>query len=77
MHARSPHNQNLNFHHSYGGFKKWIVERYLQNIIYRKIIRFAWMPGVVWFFGGWAGMRSYDNAVYDYFYFFDAQTSHH
>lgn len=77
IHARSPHNQHLNWHHSFGGFYNWAVKRYLINHFYRRVVRVAWFPVVVYFFAGWAAMRAYDNAVYDYFYFFDAKDGGH
>ena len=77
IHARSPHNQMLNWHHSFGGFNNWFVQRYLVNHLYRRIFRIFWAPALIYFFFGWATMRAYDNAVYDYFYFFDAKNAHH
>lgn len=77
IHSRSPHNQMLNFHHSYGGFYNFWVKRFIYQFWYKKVIRPLWVPAVFWFFFGWATMRGYDNAVYDYFYFFDAKGKGH
>lgn len=40
-------------------------------------MRPLWPAALFYFFFGWAGMRAYDNAVYDYFYFFDAKGDGH
>ena len=77
IHARSPHNQMLNFHFGYGGMYKWVVQRWIVQYFYRRVLRFFWLPALFAFFTGWATMRSYDNAVYDYFYFFDAKNEAH
>lgn len=76
-HSRNPHNQMLNFHFGYGGLYNYFVKRWLYQHAYKKFFRIVWIPATVWFFFGWAGMRSYDNAVYDYYYFFDAKDGGH
>lgn len=76
-HSRNPHNQQLNFHFGYGGFYKYYLQRYWINFVYKKVVRPLWPAALFYFFFGWAGMRAYDNAVYDYFYFFDAKNEGH
>ena len=59
----------------FGGFRKFIAERFLLNTIYRKNLRMWWLPTVfayickIFIIDGAIGMRIYDNAAYDYFYF--------
>merc|ERR1712224_420915 len=43
-HSRSPHTQMMEFHHSYGGLYKWVVERYWKNVLWRRVVRVAWFP---------------------------------
>jgi hypothetical protein len=71
VHARSPSNQFFNFAFMHGGPKKFIWDRLIVNCLYRKIIRITWLPFIFWVIVGCWGMRQYDNAAYDYFYFSD------
>ena len=70
-HARSVNTQYQNFHHSYGGWSKWIFERYWKNVIWRRIGRVAQFPCGAYYIFGAVTMRMYDNGAYDYFYFSD------
>ncbi len=78
MHSRSPTNQRFNFHYMYGGFKRFFVDRYLVGSLYRNGFRAMWFPGFIMFVCklppyavGCYGMRMYDNAAHDFFYFSD------
>merc|ERR1712151_806623 len=70
-HSRSPHAQYMNFHHGYGGMYKWMVNRYWKDVIWRRVIRVAWAPCLLWHTFTCVTMRQHDNAAYDYFYFSD------
>ena len=47
MHSRSPANQYLNFHWYYGGSKKFFIQRYLHQVLYKRILRQTAIPVVV------------------------------
>ena len=55
----------------YGGFRKYIIERRVVNHLYRKIFRKAWLPFTIAYGIGCYGMRKYDTAAYNFFYFSD------
>ena len=62
----------------YGGVKKFFVDRWLVGSIYRNGFRVMWFPGFLYFISthfynivGCYGMRLYDNAAHDFFYFSD------
>lgn len=71
IHSRSSANQFFNFHYMYGGFRKFFVQRYVVNHIYRKCIRVVWLPVLIAYGMGCYGMRKYDTAAYNFFYFSD------
>lgn len=70
-HSRSPNTQFMNFHYMFGGPKKFIFQRFLYNNFYKRQLRVAWFPVSVAFVLQCIGMRMYDNAAYDFFYFSD------
>lgn len=49
VHSRSPSNQYFNFHYMFGGFKRWVVDRYLVGSLYRNGFRVMWFPGLLYF----------------------------
>lgn len=70
-HSRSPNTQFMNFHYMLGGPKKFVFQRFLYNNFYKRQLRVAWLPLSVMFTLQCIGMRMYDNAGYDFFYFSD------
>ena len=71
IHSRSYANQYLNFQYMFGGFRKYVIERWWIQHQYRKFWRVAWFPLLFAYSVGCYGMRKYDNAAYNYFYFSD------
>ena len=55
----------------FGGPKKYIIDRYIKHHLYRRILRPMWLPFIIVYTLGCMGMRQYDNAAHDYFYFSD------
>ncbi len=53
----------------YGGFRKYVIERWWINHFYRKTARLKWIPALVGYTIGCIGMRKYDNAAYKFWYF--------
>lgn len=49
MHSRSTSNQYFNFHYMFGGFKRWVVDRYLVGSLYRNGFRIMWFPAMLFF----------------------------
>ena len=49
IHSRSNSNQYFNFHFMYGGFKKWVVDRYFVGSLYRNGFRVMWFPALVFY----------------------------
>lgn len=49
VHSRSSSNQYFNFHYMYGGFKRWVVDRYLVGSLYRNGFRVMWFPALLFF----------------------------
>lgn len=49
VHSRSSSNQYFNFHYMYGGFKRWVVDRYLVGSLYRNGFRVMWFPAILYF----------------------------
>jgi len=47
--SRSNSNQYFNFHFMYGGFKKWVVDRYFVGSLYRNVFRMMWFPALVYY----------------------------
>lgn len=70
-HSRSPNTQFMNFHYMLGGPKKFVFQRFLYNNFYKRQLRIAWFPLSAVFALQCIGMRMYDNAGYDFFYFSD------
>ena len=55
----------------FGGFRKFSIQRWFINHFYRRNIRVTW-PGFLFVYAlGCYGMRTYDNAAYNFFYFSD------
>ena len=71
FHTRNPNNKLLNFHYLYGGLRKYWFQRYIYQNAYKRFIRAVWIPSLFVFSLELIGMRMYDNAAYDYFYFSD------
>ena len=55
----------------YGGFKKYFFDRWFVGHYYRRNLRMMWLPFVLSYSLGAYGMRQYDNAAYNFFYFSD------
>lgn len=55
----------------YGGFKTFAIDRRLINHSYRRFWRKFWLPFAITYAIGCYGMRKYDNAAYNFFYFSD------
>jgi len=49
IHSRSSANQYFNFHYMFGGFKKWVVDRYLVGSLYRNGFRVMWFPALIYY----------------------------
>lgn len=49
VHSRSSSNQYFNFHYMYGGFKRWVVDRYLVGSLYRNGFRVMWFPALLYY----------------------------
>ncbi|EGR32154.1 hypothetical protein IMG5_094500 [Ichthyophthirius multifiliis] len=71
QHSRSPNNQLINYHFLFGGFRTYILQRFLVQTIYRRNVRIFWFPVLLGYTFCCVTMRMYDNACYDYFYFSD------
>ena len=71
IHSRSNANQYFAFHYMYGGFKKYVVQRWWINNFYRRTVRVFWAPFLIAYGIGCYGMRKYDTASYHFFYFSD------
>lgn len=61
----------VNFHYMYGGFKNFVIQRRVMGHLYRRIIRKFWLPVTFAYTIGCIGMRQYDTAAYNFFYFTD------
>lgn len=48
-HSRSPTTMYMNFHYLYGGPKKFFIDRFLYQSVYKRIIRVIWFPATVTF----------------------------
>ena len=70
-HYRSNATQQWLFHFLYGGFNKFIIQRFFVNFLFKKWLRILWFPFTVLTIGSFLGQRDYDNNAYDYFYFTD------
>lgn len=70
-HSRSPNTQFMNFHYMFGGPNKFVFKRFLYNNVYKRQLRIMWVPTSILFALQCIGMRMYDNAAYDFFYFSD------
>ena len=46
-HSRSPATQYFNFHWMYGGFRKYFFQRFLYQVMYKRIIRVTAIPFVI------------------------------
>jgi len=55
----------------YGGFKGFILQRWVGDFAFRVWFRIAWIPATFHFVMSCLGQREYDNNAYDYFYFSD------
>lgn len=71
IHSRSSANQYFNFHYMFGGFRKYVIQRWWIQHFYRKSVRGFWLPVLVAYGIGCYGMRQYDNAAANFFYFSD------
>ena len=48
-HSRSPATQYFNFHYMYGGVRKYFIDRFLHQVLYKRILRAAAIPAVLTF----------------------------
>ncbi len=48
-HSRSPNTQFLNFHFLYGGPKKFFIDRFLYQTVYKRVLRPVWLPFLLTF----------------------------
>lgn len=55
----------------YGGFRKYVIQRWWIQHFYRHSVRIFWVPFLVAYGIGCYGMRKYDTAAYNFFYFSD------
>ena len=67
IHQRSKNNMNHNY------IKQPFTRQWLEHIYYKQVTgKIHTIPWVLFVYGlGCAGMRSFDNSAYDYFYFTD------
>jgi hypothetical protein len=50
----------------FGGFRKYVIQRWFIQNHYRKFWRVAWLPVLISYGIGCYGMRKYDNAAYNF-----------
>lgn len=55
----------------YGGFKKFVIDRWVVNHFYKRTLRIFGLPCLLAYAIGCWGMRRYDNQAYKFFYFSD------
>ena len=70
-HHRSNATQQWLFHFMYGGFRGFILQRWVGDFAIRVWGRLIWLPVSFHFIMSCLGQREYDNNAYDYFYFSD------
>ena len=58
IHSRSSANQYFNFHYMFGGFKKWVVDRYIVGSLYRNGFRVMWFPALLYYVCNNTSMQS-------------------
>ena len=70
-HHRSNATQQWLFHFMYGGANKFVLKRFVVDVVFKLWARIIWLPVTIHFIGSCLGQREYDNNAYDYFYFSD------
>ena len=70
-HVRSNATQQWLYQFMYGGFNKFIIQRYFVDHSVKVMARVFFLPLAICFIGSCLGERDYDNNAYDYFYFSD------
>ena len=48
-HSRSPNNQFLAFHYMHGGVRKFFIDRFLYQVLYKRLLRPLWLPATLYF----------------------------